>query len=424
MRILFLSNFYPPARSYGYTQWCYEVAQGLQQRGHATAILTSRYRREAAPADEQGIYRLLHLETSALDYYRPFDFFRHFRRWERENRFALDAAMDDFSPDVLFVWGMWNLSRGILEYAERRDRPPAVYYISDLWPAGPDTHAAYWQSPARHLLARPLKCLLRQMAWRMLAQEGWPHRLRFDHAICVSHYIKETLTASGLPLKDVAVIHGGTDVERFQPNPGQAHTDGRSLRLLYAGQLAEHKGVATAVEALARLADGYPELRLTLVGSGHPDYEAHLLTLAQMAGLQDRVVFRGPVPREQMPQVLAEHDVLIFPSTGPEALPRMVQEGMAAGLVVVGTTTGGTGEILVDGENGLTFAPEDAQGLARQIERLVHDPALRERLAAAGRRTVQEKFTLEKMVNEIESYLLGVLREASTHGPDCARMTP
>jgi len=262
------------------------------------------------------------------------------------------------------------------------------------------------------------------MAWRMLAQEGWPHRLRFDHAICVSHYIKEALTAMGLPLSDAAVIHGGTDVERFQPNPGQAHTDGRSLSLLYAGQLAGHKGVATAIEALARLAHGYPGLRLTLVGSGHRDYEAHLLTLAQMAGLQDRVVFRGSVPREQMPQVLAEHDVLIFPSTGPEALPRMVQEGMAAGLVVVGTTTGGTGEILVDGENGLTFAPEDAQGLARQIERLVHDPALRGRLAAAGRRTVQEKFTLERMVNEIEAYLLGVLREAPTHGPDCARMTP
>jgi glycosyltransferase involved in cell wall biosynthesis len=79
---------------------------------------------------------------------------------------------------------------------------------------------------------------------------------------------------------------------------------------------------------------------------------------------------------------------------------------MAAGLVVVGTTTGGTGEILRNGETGLTFAPEDADGLAEQVTRLLIDPDLRCRLAQAGRHTVLENFTLDKMVNEIEAYLV------------------
>jgi glycogen synthase len=79
---------------------------------------------------------------------------------------------------------------------------------------------------------------------------------------------------------------------------------------------------------------------------------------------------------------------------------------MASGLVVVGTTTGGTGEILREGETGLTFAPEDADGLAEQITRLIRDPDLCYRLAQAGRQNVLENFTLDKMAKEIEAYLV------------------
>jgi glycosyltransferase involved in cell wall biosynthesis len=79
---------------------------------------------------------------------------------------------------------------------------------------------------------------------------------------------------------------------------------------------------------------------------------------------------------------------------------------MASGLVVVGTTTGGTKEILREGETGLTFAPEDSVGLAEQVSRLNSHPGMGSKLAQAGRRTVREDFTLDKMVDEIENYLV------------------
>jgi glycosyltransferase involved in cell wall biosynthesis len=106
-----------------------------------------------------------------------------------------------------------------------------------------------------------------------------------------------------------------------------------------------------------------------------------------------------------MPAILQQFDVLVFPSIYEEPLARITEEAMVSGLVVVGTITGGTREILSDGENGLTFAPEDADGLARQVIRLINDPDLRCRLAHNGRQTVLEHFTLDKMVNEIEVYL-------------------
>ena len=66
-------------------------------------------------------------------------------------------------------------------------------------------------------------------------------------------------------------------------------------------------------------------------------------------------------------------------------------------------------------QTGLTFAPEDSEGLAEQVGRLISDPALRYRLAQAGRQTVIEHFTLDRMVNEIEIYLKEVWEHVTVH---------
>jgi glycosyltransferase involved in cell wall biosynthesis len=122
--------------------------------------------------------------------------------------------------------------------------------------------------------------------------------------------------------------------------------------------------------------------------------------------------FKGNVPREQMPQVFAEHDVLVFPSIWPEPLARVVQEAMACGLVVIGTTTGGTPELLQDGKNGLTFPAEDARQLATKIELVVKDRDLRARLAAAARQTIEQRFTLGHMVDQIEGIFAQLVAQA------------
>jgi len=125
------------------------------------------------------------------------------------------------------------------------------------------------------------------------------------------------------------------------------------------------------------------------------------------------VTFHKPVSKDKMPAILEQFDVLIFPSIYEEPLARMTQEAMVSGLVVVGTTTGGTKEILREGETGLTFAPEDAGGLTEQIGRLLDDPRLCRRLAQAGRKSVLENFTLDSMVKEIEVYLQVILNNAT-----------
>jgi glycosyltransferase involved in cell wall biosynthesis len=177
--------------------------------------------------------------------------------------------------------------------------------------------------------------------------------------------------------------------------------------LLCAGRLVSDKGIDTAIKAMTKLVfeKGQLDVRLSLAGSGSTDYEKYLRSLVNQAGLTDYVSFLGWVPPEEMPELLRKFDVLLVPSIWPEPLARVVLEGMSSGLVVVATPTGGTREILTDGQNGLLFAPDDAEELAQKIVRLADDSDLRRNLAMAGQQTVAERFTVTKMLDEIESYL-------------------
>jgi glycogen(starch) synthase len=406
MRILVLSNFFPPARPGGYTQWCQEVSERLAARGHTLAVLTSRHELAKAPAGEQSIYRRLHLEGD-LAYYQPRHFFTHWKKQHRENLAILEQIITEFAPDLLFVWGMWALSKALPARAEQLLPRRVVYYLSDYWPNAADMHTTYWQIPARHAFMQPLKRMIGTLALSMLAHEGQANP-KFEQGMCVSARARDLLVQAGLPVPQARIVHGGTDVERFPAVRNRPNGRG-PLKLLYAGQLVEHKGARTAVEAMAILVYqlGIDQISLTLVGSGHPNYEAILRDLVKRERLAEHVTFQGQVSKDNMPGLLQQFDVLVFPSIYEEPLARVTQEAMASGLVVVGTTTGGTPEILQDGETGLTFAPEDALGLAQQVTRLMRDPDLACHLADAGRQTVLEHFTLERMVNEIESYLLG-----------------
>ena len=412
MRILFLSNFFPPARPGGYTQWCHEVAERLAERGHNVGVLTSRYEREKAPVGEQNIYRLFHLEGD-LDYYEPIHFFTQWKKQHRENLACLENTVRDFAPDLIFVWGMWSLSKALPALAERLLPGRVVYYLSDYWPVALDMHTTYWQLPARRWPIQLLKRVLSKVAMSMLAKESQPD-LKLEKVICVSNRVRDLLVEAGLPIEHACIIHGGTDIERFLEVRKRDYRS-RPLKLLYAGQLVQHKGVHTAIEAMAKLVKELRtgQIHLTLVGSGHPDYEAVLRDLVERKSLGDYITFHSPVSKGEMPALLQQFDILIFPSIYEEPLARMTQEAMVSGLVVIGTTTGGTKEILRDGETGFTFAPEDGDGLAEQVTRLLTDPDLCYRVAEAGRQTVLEGFTLDKMVQEIEAYLVSCFERNS-----------
>ncbi len=406
MRILFISNLYPPHDLGGMEIRCKETVDRLRARGHVCHVLTSSYGVQKPAPQEEGIARVLHLEAD-VHYYRPLDFFLRRPAREKANWRALRYAIETFKPDIIFIWGLWNLSTQVAYWAEQWLPGRVAYAVAGYWPMQPNSHKSYWQQPARHLWARIVMSPARWLALRRLARERNAYPLDLEHVACVSHYVRDKLVKAGALPHGACVIYNGIDPVPFLKVAKTRSSHANGLRLVYTGGLVAHKGVHTAIEALGILhqRDALEGIHLTLVGGGHPDYEAQLHQRVATLDLQQHVTFHGRVPREQIASILAEHDVFLFTSTYEEPIARTVMEAMAAGLAVIGTPVGGQQEMLEDGINALVYPPDDAERLAECIMRLQQDSALLRRLAEAGRKTVLERFTLERMVDEMEAWM-------------------
>ena len=197
----------------------------------------------------------------------------------------------------------------------------------------------------------------------------------------------------------VHVVPNGISVEDFAaPGRDEARKSlglGTGPILLCVGRLARDKGFATAIEALARLES---DARLLVLGSG-PE-RALLEQTARRTGVSDRVDFLGSKPRAEVVHHLAASDVFVFPTERDEAAPLVPLEAMAAGLPVVASDIGGGAELIESGKNGLLVPPASVDSLARAIDSLLADDALRRRMGEAARERIVERYTIEAMTRQ------------------------
>lgn len=412
MRILFVTNYYPPSsRGWGYMQLCEGVAEGLVARGHDIAVLTSTQQDGSEPERSYPIWRWLTIEPD-WNGSKPasWQFFFGRRKRERKSVQCLLAAIDQFRPQLIFVWHPIGLSRTLLQTAEQQSDIEIIYYLADYWPELSDEYVAYWQANPVRPIAKVLKGPLRILALNLLKWEGKPLSLSFSNAICVSQYVKQRLVSQGLLPQDAIVIHNGIDVSKFSPS-SQIDFSADVLSCLVAGRIVPEKGIHTVVEAFAQLSsqDEMDRLCLVILGSGPSDYVEQLRRTVDGMGLQGSVRFMPPVPRNEMPRVLSQHQVLILSSEYEEPIARSMQEAMAVGLLVVGTTTGGSGELLEHKRTGLAFDAGDAQSLAQQLRFVLRDPHRSAGLAKMGQIRVRREFSIDRTIARIETYLHSLL---------------
>lgn len=419
MRLLFLSNLYPPYGQGGYEEWCQEMATQLRDRGHEVIVLTSRHALDREDNnDPSWVRRELHLEMELVSLRNGIQFFTHRRQHERENLATLRSYIHRFRPEGIVIWGMWNIVRSVPMLAEELLPNRVVYYIGDYWPTLPSQFEYYWKAPAQYWYTQLPKAILGMAATYMLAQEtvGKPH---FGRVIFPTLFMRNELIKRGMKPGESMVIYGAADTAPYLQcdcgrSPTQQEVKPDQITLLYAGRIRSDKGVHIAIKALGRLVQdyGFQHIELIIAGSGDRDYLTFLEYLVRRHRLEKHVTFRGSQAKEEMPALYHQADIFLFTSVWQEPFGRVLIEAMAAGVAVVGSTVGGVTEILRDNETALTYPPGDAEALAAQVARLIQTPELRQQLATAGKMVALERFDIQRMATEIESYLEQIVQQA------------
>jgi glycosyltransferase involved in cell wall biosynthesis len=212
------------------------------------------------------------------------------------------------------------------------------------------------------------------------------------------------LTALAPTPERAALVYHGLDFARFPAPPERAARAEGPYTLLSVGRLVPKKGYPGLIDALGRLPKDL-DWRLRHIGGG-PLKDA-LQAQAQQLGIAERITWLGAKPQET---VLGEYrgaDLFILNSRiaadgDRDGLPNVLMEAQSQRLAVVATEIAGIPELVIDGETGSLVPPDDAPALAGAIERLLRDPALRARYAAAGFARVRSRFSMERGIADLE----------------------
>jgi len=401
LRVLTLTNMYPPHAYGGYELSCADVMQRWARRGHEVFVLTSTIRAPNVTGTEveSRVFRTLQLYWDDHVLLEP-PFHRRFAI-EMANQAALRRALSVAKPDVISVWNMGAMSLGLLTSTEEAGYPHVLVVGDDWLCSAPKMDPWTRELEGRSIVARVVHQIGRVPTYLpTLAPERT--LVAFN-----SVRTREFATTHGRwKYPDGNVLPPGIEFSDF---PGKlrdlAHWSGR---LIYVGRLDPRKGIATVIKAVAQL----PDAVLDVAGDGDPAYRRELADLVESLGLEARVRFEA-VPRAQLSDRYTAADVCVFPSVWEEPFGLVPLEAMACGTPVVATGVGGSAEFLRDEENCLIFAPGDASNLADTIARLGADPPLRARLAAAGL-TTASGFTADHYAEELERMHLSAIELGST----------
>lgn len=191
----------------------------------------------------------------------------------------------------------------------------------------------------------------------------------------------------------ITVIYNGIDLARF-PYRGERRIGGSSIRCVVVGRLEPQKGHAVLLQALPQLIARYPGLSLDIIGEG--SLRRLLEDQARDLGISESVRFLGARPVDA--GILGAYDVLCMPSRW-EGLGIAAIEAQAVGVPVLASAVPGLDEVVIDGETGVTFAPENPDALAAALARLAGDPTATLQMVHAARRRVEAIFSLEGMAS-------------------------
>jgi glycosyltransferase involved in cell wall biosynthesis len=406
MRVLVVTNLYPPQELGGYGRSIADFVWGLLQRGHELQVLSSdapylnppgTASAAVGPSGEP-VHRGLQLKGTYQGGVQPLA------------DSAARAAIDEANAALLRTW----LGRGFDAVLLGNLDLLGVELLPVLLEAGIAVlhHVGFVSAP--------------------FAPQQMPAAPHYT-LVAASAAVRQGLLAAGLPVAAAPVVYPGARCELFgsaatgRPaavvsalalhNAGVAWgSPANPLKLGFAGLLMGSKGAHTVVEALIALHRQGVALQASFAGgSFQAGYREQLKAMLEQAGLAGAVRFVGQLQRPQLARFWALQQVGVFASIHPEAFGIVGAEIMASGAALLTTGVGGAAELIEPGVSGLRFEPGNAASLVAALQQLLADPPLLGRLAAAGAQRARERFSVQASAAQLEQ-LFGAVETPGAPG--------
>jgi glycosyltransferase involved in cell wall biosynthesis len=370
------------------------LAREWQRAGHEVHVIAGPPLPELAPGiplhviPNENVFGVRHPDWIRRE--NPFALLAPLNLWELGvSRFGVFPEMQTFGLRLLLRWRALqerhrfdvvfdnqSLSWGLLGL--RASGVPVVSVIHH--PLHIDREADFAIDPSL------VKRIKRTLYFPLFMQERVARRL--DRIVTVSEASRREIERYfGIPEKDVAVVHNGTDAETFRPVPGTP----KEADLLFVGRTEDRKkGVGTLLEALALLP---PHVTLKIVDGRIPD-DGLVMRFVRRHGLEQRVILHRErmLPVHELVRQYSTARVAVVPSFF-EGFGFPASEAMACGLPVIANAAGALPEVVgTDGSAGRLVPPRDPRALAAAIREVLAEPERAERMGRAARARVERAF--------------------------------
>ena len=403
MKVLFVSNLYPPSVVGGYERLCSDVATSFVARGHEVTVLTSCYGHNVSRHSGQIVHQALQLLIGESIYASFSGSPAQRDAINTANITTAQRVIDEARPNAIFCWNLYGLDRSLFD-ALLASGVPLVVMLTDNWLISmiePEFLNRYFDaqvfavSYGESFLAEVRTSYQEQMACA---------------AIFGAAFMQDLYKQAGITFARSAVVYNGV-VQPARPltdfiDRTQLVREGL-FNVLFAGRIVDVKGAHTAIAALSILSaarDANPRVRLTIVGDSRDlEYVAGLHKMAEELGCARDIEFRSPVREDALFALFQSYDAYVFPSLY-EPFSLSLIHALAAGIPTVASDAGGNREIVRDGDTGLLFRRGNAGELARALHRLITSPDLRASLALRAR-AIAAEFTFERMVDGMQMFI-------------------
>jgi glycosyltransferase involved in cell wall biosynthesis len=428
MKILVLTNLYPPHHAGTFDNHCQTVTESLRLRGHTILILTSSHGLRVEQRDGEVERRL---QLNGVFGHPSLKGVMELKPLEIHNNEVLRDALDQFQPDVVHVFSLFGLSKSLI-FTLYNSKRPVVYDVFDHWLSAnvrEDPWLQFWNSPSLPFLAQSARKALEMSGERIRLDATAPTRLmrgydrvpgifgegkdravvapnsipgfRFDRIYFCSQTLKHLTEQVGFCVNHADVIYPGITAAYI----GDIKPAGVPMkRFLIVARLTKESGVMTALKALKIARVARLDVTLSIYGRGDSKYVADLRSFV-VANQLPADFLNVSNQNTDLPAVYKQHDVLLHTPEWAEPFPFTPLEAMGCGLPVIGARSGGMEELLRHGENALTYPAGDAEELAARMQELQISPALRCQMAEVAQAEVLAKFNDTTVIDQIENFL-------------------